>query len=177
MEKRLTWDKYFLALTKITASRSTCLSRRYGAIIVKDKQILSTGFNGSLPGEKHCSEINLCQKRDLYNNQYDLCASPHAETNAILLAAKIGISIKDSTIYQSVTPCYMCFKNIIMSGIKRIVCEGVYNPNFPGYNNIFEKMKKQIKIDIIKLNEDDLREINFYINLDSMHKLIDERNK
>lgn len=95
---RPSWDEYFLMIAKLVASRSTCNSRPTGAVLVKDRQILSTGYNGSMPGAVHCSDAGslFCFRRSMEipdNVKYDYCRSSHAEANAIAQAAKHGIAI------------------------------------------------------------------------------------
>ncbi len=119
------WDKYFMLITKMVAIRSTCLSRQLGAVIVgnKDanrKQIISTGYNGALPGIKSCSEMGYCYYRK-HGLPKSACLSNHAEANSIDMAARAGISTHGSIIYLLLTPCYLCAKKIVMAGIKHVV--------------------------------------------------------
>lgn len=126
---RLSWDSYFMVLAKMAASRSTCLSRPTGAVIVQDKQVLATGYNGSLPNQPHCIDSGVCFRRSQNVGEevkYDTCLSSHAEANAIALAAKQGIPLEGSTIYCTLQPCFICSKLIVMSGIKRVVFELAY---------------------------------------------------
>lgn len=127
---RLDWDQYWMGIAKLTASRSTCLSRSVGAILVKNNQLLSTGYNGALPGLLHCTDSQTgCHRRAMNisdNSKYDVCRSSHAEANAIALAAKIGISTHDSTLYCTLSPCFTCSKLLIMCGVKRVVVELIY---------------------------------------------------
>lgn len=126
MPGRLTWDEYFMMLAKLAASRSTCLSRPTGAVIVKDRQVLATGYNGSLPGQPHCVDDGACYRRSVdwpEANKYDMCRSAHAEANAIALGAKKGVPLEGATIYCTLHPCITCAKLIIMSGIVRVVYE------------------------------------------------------
>lgn len=127
---RPTWDEYFMMLAKLTASRSTCLSRPTGAVIVKDRQVLASGYNGSLPGEEHCMDDGECFRRSVAWDEamkYDMCRSAHAEANAIALAAKKGVSLEGASIYCTLEPCITCAKLIIMSGIIRVVFEHPYD--------------------------------------------------
>lgn len=125
---RPSWDEYFMGLAKYVASRSTCLRRQVGAVIVKDKCILSTGYNGASKGATHCEEIGCIREKLKIpsGEKLDLCRAVHAEQNAIIQAAKNGVSIKDSTIYITVTPCFQCAKMIVNAGIKEVVVSGVY---------------------------------------------------
>ncbi len=133
-QKRPSWDEYFMMLAKLAASRSTCLSRPTGAVVVNDKQVITTGYNGSLPGQKHCMDDGVCFRRSLKwpeAMKYDMCRSAHAEANAISLAAKKGVSIEGSTIYCTLEPCITCSKLIVMSGITRVVYEHPYDSPIP----------------------------------------------
>ncbi len=126
---RPTWDEYFMMLAKLAAARSSCLSRPTGAVIVKDHQVLATGYNGSLPGQPHCMDEGECYRRKVgidEGRKYDACRSSHAEANAITLAAKKGFSIEGATLYCTLEPCFTCAKLIVMSGIHRVVFEYGY---------------------------------------------------
>ncbi len=119
-----------MMLAKLAASRSTCVSRPTGAVIVKDRQILATGYNGSLHSQPHCIDDNKCFRRGLSwpeEMKYDMCRSAHAEANTIALAAKKGVSVEGATIYCTLEPCITCTKLVVMSGIKRIVYEHGYD--------------------------------------------------
>ncbi len=167
----------FLALAKIVASRSTCLSRHYGAIIVKEGQIISTGYNGSLPGHPHCLDDGKCFKRQLgqKGGEWQYCRASHAERNAIYLAAKKGISTEGSVIYISAFPCEECLKAIVMAGIKEIVFDSYYDVRTM---NEFEEYVKQvraknkIKLTKIMLNSEDLARLNMHLNLSGDHKFL-----
>lgn len=127
MIHRPDWDSYFMLLAKLAAVRSTCLSRPTGAIIVKDKQVISTGYNGSLPNQPHCSELEECLSRTQPADvKYTLCRSAHAEANAIALAARHGITVDGATVYCTLQPCLNCTKLLTMSGIARVVYELPY---------------------------------------------------
>lgn len=131
MEKRKEWNEYFLDIAKLVSTRSTCLSRHVGAVIVKDKHIVSTGYNGPAAGVRHCEELGGCIRRarpDYKSGAYlELCPASHAEQNAIAFAAKFGIPTEGATIYVTDFPCKDCMNSIINSGIKTIVYEGKYN--------------------------------------------------
>ena len=122
------WDEYFLEITKVVAKRSTCLRRKVGAIIVKDKHSLATGYNGPPSGLKHCEEVG-CLREKLKipsGKMQEICRGLHAEQNAIIQAALHGISIKDAIIYCTNQPCITCAKMIINAGIKKIIFTGDY---------------------------------------------------
>lgn len=121
--KRPTWDEYFMKITHLVAERSTCMRRMVGAIIVKDKKIVSTGYNGAPKGLKHCLEIG-CLREQMgipSGERHELCRGAHAEQNAIIQAAGSGVSMEGATMYCTDSPCSTCTKMIINSGIKRIV--------------------------------------------------------
>ena len=125
---RPTWDEYFLEIANVAKKRSTCLRRQVGAVIVKDKRILSTGYNGVPTGIRHCSEVG-CLRDKLKipsGERHELCRGSHAEQNAIVNAANFGIGLKGSTIYVNTQPCILCTKMIINAGILRIVYEEGY---------------------------------------------------
>jgi len=112
--KRVGWDHYFMNIARQAASRSTCDRKFVGAVIVRDRTILSTGYNGSIRGMPHCDEVG----HDLENSH--CVATIHAEANAILQAAKNGVNISGSEIYTTASPCWNCFKLIANAGIRRI---------------------------------------------------------
>ena len=111
---RKDWHEYFMDIAQIVASRSTCERKHIGAVIVKNKTILSTGYNGSIRGRPHCSEIGC----DMENGH--CVATIHAEANAIIQAAKNGVAINGAEIYTTASPCWNCFKLIANSGIQKI---------------------------------------------------------
>lgn len=128
MEKRPTWDEYFMRIAELIKTRSTCLRRQVGAVIVKDKRILATGYNGAPSGLKHCIEIGcLREKMKIPSGErQELCRASHAEQNAIAHAAKHGITIDGATLYCWNYPCSACAKMIINAGIKEIVYRNDY---------------------------------------------------
>lgn len=151
---RPTWDEYFMMLAKLTASRSTCLSRPTGAVIVKDRQVLASGYNGSLPGEQHCMDDGECFRRSVEWGEamkYDMCRSAHAEANAIALAAKKGVPLEGASIYCTLEPCITCAKLIIMSGICRVVFEHSYDSPIPERDRYWKTVLASSHISIEKL--------------------------
>lgn len=120
---RPTWDEYFASITRQVATRSTCLRRKVGAIIVKDKRILTTGYNGAPMGVRNCLEIGTCLREELgvpAGERHEICRGLHAEQNAILQSAYHGVQIRGSVIYSTTQPCALCAKMIINCGIKKI---------------------------------------------------------
>lgn len=112
-----------MEIAQLVARRSTCLRRQVGAVVVKDKNILATGYNGTPSGITHCSVVGcLRQKLDVPSGErHELCRGLHAEQNAIIQAAKHGVNIAEATLYCTNSPCIICSKMIINAGVKRIV--------------------------------------------------------
>jgi dCMP deaminase len=117
--ERVPWDVYFMNIAQVVASRSTCPRKFVGAVIVRDKTILSTGYNGSIRAMPHCTEAGHMMEND------HCVATIHAESNAIIQAAKNGVVIDGATIYVTASPCWSCFKMIANGGIRR-VCYGEF---------------------------------------------------
>lgn len=125
---RPNWDEYFLEIARIVSKRSTCLRRKVGALIVKDRRILATGYNGTPSGIRHCAQVG-CLRTKLKipsGERHELCRGLHAEQNALLQAALYGISLRDSSLYITNLPCIICAKMIINAGIKEVVIAGSY---------------------------------------------------
>jgi dCMP deaminase len=116
-------DEYFMEMAQLVSSRSTCLRRKVGAVIVKEKRVLSTGYNGSPKGTKHCEELGCIRvKMNVPSGtRHELCRGVHAEQNAVTQAAYFGVSVDGATIYTTTYPCSMCAKILINAGIKEIV--------------------------------------------------------
>jgi len=127
---RPTWDEYFMEIARAAAKRSTCDRGRVGCVIVRDKQILATGYAGAPPGLPHCDDvghqIKTVTHEDGHSSQHCM-RTTHAEQNAIARAAKLGIALDGGTLYCRMTPCASCTKTVISVGIKRIVCEKRYH--------------------------------------------------
>jgi dCMP deaminase len=127
--KRPSWDTYFIQVAELVSKRSTCLRRCVGAVLVKDKRILATGYNGAPQGLAHC-EVTGCLRENLEvpsGQMHELCRGLHAEQNVLLQAALHGVSVKGSILYLTCAPCSICAKMIINAGIKGIV----YKHNYP----------------------------------------------
>ena len=122
-EIRPEWDPYFMGIAKVVALRSNCIKRKVAAVIVKDKRIISTGYNGTPRGVKNCSEGGCprCNSIDPSGKGLEECLCSHAEENAIVQSAYHGVNIKDSVLYTTFSPCLMCTKMIINAGIKEVV--------------------------------------------------------
>jgi len=123
---RPSWNDYFMLLAKIVSSRSTCNVVKVGCVLINDKQILSTGYNGSVPGYKHCSDFGdkfcyIKESEDIL--RYNFCLANHAEMNVIAQAAKTGVSVKDSVLYTTYSPCLSCMKSLLVAGIRKVYYE------------------------------------------------------
>ncbi len=125
---RPSWHEYFMEIVELISRRSTCKRRQVGALIVKDKQILATGYNGAPKGCNHCIDIGcMREKMDIPSGQrHELCRAIHAEQNAIVQAANSGTSIAGGTLYVTHQPCVLCAKMAINAGIQHIVYKGEY---------------------------------------------------
>ncbi len=141
------WDEYFMNIADMVKTRSTCMRRQVGAVIVRDRRILTTGYNGTPSGLKHCREVGCL--RDQMNipsgERHELCRGIHAEQNAIIQAAAFGVSIQNTTIYVTLSPCILCTKMLINSGITRIVTREAYN------DDLALKMLQETGIEYVKL--------------------------
>jgi dCMP deaminase len=149
VERRPTWDEYFIAITKQVATRATCLRRKVGAIIVKDKRILTTGYNGAPRGVKSCLEIGKCMRQELgvpSGQRHEICRALHAEQNAIIQAAYHGVQIEGSDIYSTTQPCVLCAKMLINAGIKKIY----YCEEYP--DELALELLKEAGVELIKLD-------------------------
>jgi len=154
--QRQDWDGYFLKIAMLISERSTCLRHHVGAVIVKNKRILTTGYNGAASGVLDC--LTLGCLRDVLKipsgERHEICRAIHAEQNAIIQAGKIGVSIDGGTIYCTHTPCIICAKMLINVGIKKIVTYGNY-PDTGGVRNLLQ----EAGIELIKMKKPD-QEIN-----------------
>ena len=123
MAERPSWDEYFMSICEQVGERSTCLRRSVGALVVKDRRILATGYNGTPVGLPHCAEVGcLREQRGVESgSNHELCRGIHAEQNAVIQAAKYGIAIEGGTLYTSHQPCVLCAKILINAGVREIV--------------------------------------------------------
>jgi dCMP deaminase len=150
---RPTWDEYFGSITKQVASRSTCLRRKVGAIIVKDKRILTTGYNGAPKGVKNCLERGKCLREEMgvpSGQRQEICRALHAEQNAIIQAAYHGVNIQGSVLYSTTQPCVQCAKMIINSGIRKIY----YFVDYP--DELSLELLNEAGVELIRLTEEKL---------------------
>ncbi|MDD5600672.1 MAG: cytidine/deoxycytidylate deaminase family protein, partial [Actinomycetota bacterium] len=146
---RPTWDEYFASITRQVATRSTCLRRKVGAIIVKEKRILTTGYNGAPRGVRNCLETGKCLREQLgipSGERHEICRGLHAEQNAILQASYYGVQISNSVIYTTNHPCVMCAKMIINCGIKKVY----YFEDYP--DPLAAELLSEAEIELVKLD-------------------------
>jgi len=118
---RPSWDEYFMQMAHLVATRATCPRRHVGAVVVKGKQVLTTGYNGSLPGQPHCDEVGC-----MTQGTSGCLRTIHAEINAVAQAARHGINLSGSILYVTTSPCMSCFKSIIAAGIIEVVYDTEY---------------------------------------------------
>lgn len=121
MSKRASWDTYFQSMAVMASTRSTCLSREVGCVIVRDKRIISTGYNGACSGAPHCEDVGCLRKGVPSGTALHQCRANHAEANAVAQAARFGTSLEGATAYVTCQPCASCFKLLMQAGIVRIV--------------------------------------------------------
>ena len=148
IEDRPSWEKYFMDIAFLVAKRSTCLRRSVGAVIVKNKRILATGYNGAPSGIRHCSETGCLRERLKVpsGERHELCRGIHAEQNSIIQAAFHGVSIKGATLFCTNRPCSICAKMIINAGITKIYfCDGYADP-------MSEEMLKEAGVELIQVS-------------------------
>ena len=145
--QRPSWPEYFMSIAKLVASRSTCMRRSVGAVLVKGKRILATGYNGVPTGIVHCSEAG-CIRESLEINsgeRHELCRGLHAEQNVIIQAAYYGVTTKGTTIYSTHKPCIICSKMLINAGVEKIIyLEGYPDP-------LADKMLDEANIELVRL--------------------------
>ena len=127
-DSRPSWDEYFLEIASLVSKRSTCLRRKVGALVVKDRRILATGYNGTPSGIKHCSQVGCLREKMKVpsGERHELCRGLHAEQNVLLQASLHGVPLKGGTIYVTNQPCIICAKMIINAGIGEVVMADHY---------------------------------------------------
>ncbi len=143
------WDSYFMQIAQVVATRSTCIRRQVGALLVKDNNILATGYNGVPKGLEHCEQVG-CIRAQLgipSGERHELCRGLHAEQNAIIQAAVHGTKIAGGTLYCTHQPCVVCTKMLINAGIEKIVIAN----NYP--DKLAEEMLRASKIEIVRLQQ------------------------
>ena len=150
-KKRPNWDEYFLGIARVVALRSNCVKRKVAAVIVKDKRIISTGYNGTPRGVKNCNEGGCprCNQMTSPGTKLDECLCSHGEENAITQSAYHGVNIKDATLYTTYSPCLLCTKMIINSGIREVV----FNVDYP-MGEVSMGLLKEAGIEVRKVKID-----------------------
>ena len=151
---RPSWETYFMDIAELVSKRSTCIRRAVGAIIVKNKRILSTGYNGAPTGIRHCTEVG-CLREELNvpsGEKHELCRGIHAEQNAIIQAAFHGVSIENADLFCTNLPCSICAKMLINAGIKKIYYKDGYA------DSISKDMLEEAGVKLIKVDSGNLFE-------------------
>ena len=144
--ERIGWDRYFMKIAEVVAERSTCLRRHVGAVLVKDKQILSTGYNGAPKGLPHCRQVG-CLREQLKvpsGQRHELCRGLHAEQNAIIQAAVHGVKLENVTAYCTTMPCVTCAKMLNNVDVRRIV----YETDYP--DELSRQMLREAGVEIVR---------------------------
>lgn len=146
---RPSWDEYFMKIAHVVASRSTCVRRKVGALLVRDKRILTTGYNGPPSGLEHCEDAG-CLRND-HNvpsgERHELCRGIHAEMNALLQAAIHGVRVAGSTLYCTNSPCSLCAKMLINVGVQKVYTEGDYPDQLAG------DLLKEAGVEVLQIGE------------------------
>ena len=145
---RISIDEYFMKIAEVVSERSTCIKRKVGAVLIKDSHILSTGYNGSPSGFKHCTPLTCVRQNLKSGEKPELCRGVHAEINCIIQAAIHGTSIQGNTaLYSTHFPCMSCLKLIINAGVKKLVYKEGYNME----NKIKEDLLNESKLNVQQL--------------------------
>ena len=170
---RPNWHEYYVLIARVVATRSTCLSFPVGAVIVRDKQVLATGYNGPPSGETHCIDQGFCYEgvSDCASSQHLPSRAIHAEANAIASAARFGVCLNKAAIYITKQPCLSCLKLIIASGISSIYCEQVDSPK--SSETFLENQKllmtdNQVSIHYVNLSEESLKSTIAHLRPDGL---------
>jgi dCMP deaminase len=150
---RPSWDDYFMEMAQVVARRSTCLRRSVGALLVREKRILATGYNGAPAGLPHCEEVG-CRREQLgipSGERQELCRGLHAEQNAIIQGALHGVSLRGSVLYSTTQPCVTCAKMLINAGVIRVVYQGEYS------DEMALEMLNQAGIELVRFSPGDAK--------------------
>ena len=146
---RPAWEEYFMQIARVVSTRSSCLRRQVGAVVVKNRQILATGYNGVPRGLRHCAEVG-CLREKLgipSGERHEICRGLHAEQNAIIQAAVHGVSIAGGTLYCTYQPCVICVKMMLNAGLVKLVYAGGYP------DELAREMLKESKLEVVKYDE------------------------
>jgi dCMP deaminase len=152
--ERPSWETYFMDITALVARRTTCLRRAVGAVIVKDKRILSTGYNGAASGIRHCAEVGCLREQLKVESgmRHELCRGIHAEQNAIIQAAYHGVSVKGASLFCTNQPCSICAKMIVNAGIVTIYYRSGYS------DELARDMLAEAGIPMIQVGDTEMQE-------------------
>ncbi len=143
---RPTWDEYFLEIAKLVASRSTCVRRQVGTVLVKDNRVLATGYNGAPSQLPHCYDVGCLREKMGVppGERHELCRGLHAEQNALIQAAYHGVSVRGAVLYSTHFPCVICTKMLINAGIKKVI----YLEGYP--DDLSEQMLREAAIEVVR---------------------------
>lgn len=145
--ERPSWDNYFMEMAELAKTRSTCLRRRVGAILVKDRRVIATGYNGAAVGAMHCNKVGCLREQMQIKSgeRQELCRAVHAEQNVITQAAKFGIATEGAVLYCTTFPCATCAKLLINAGITRIW----FKESYPDYSGLSADILKHAGVEVI----------------------------
>ncbi|NLO06231.1 MAG: cytidine deaminase [candidate division WS1 bacterium] len=152
LDRRPSWDAYFMEICHVVAKRSTCLRRQVGAVLVSDRRILSTGYNGAPKGMKHCADLGGCYREQMKvpsGERQELCRALHAEQNAIIQAAVHGVKLENVTAYCTTMPCVTCAKMLINADVRRIVYEAEYP------DDLSRQMLEEAGVELVRWSAED----------------------
>jgi dCMP deaminase len=153
------WPEYFMSIALAARARADCTGNRVGAILVKDKFIIATGYNGTPAGAPNCSEggCERCAHPERYpsGQGYDLCICVHAEANALLMAARVGIATHGSTLYSTMRPCFGCSKELLQAGVQRVVYLHDWRHPDPTYQLAYERLQARFPGGVHQLEHPD----------------------
>jgi dCMP deaminase len=153
------WNAYFMSIAIAVRARADCTGNRVGAILVKDHFIIATGYNGTPSGAPNCSAggCERCAHPDRYpsGQGYDLCICVHAEANALLMAARVGIAVAGSTLYSTMRPCFGCSKELLQAGVARVVFLHDWRHGDPSYQVAYETLQARFPHGIRRLDYPD----------------------
>jgi dCMP deaminase len=155
--QRLPWSEYFINITYLVSERSTCLRRRVGAVAVKDKRILATGYNGAPAGVPHCLDVGCLRERLAVpsGQRHEICRGLHAEQNVIIQAAVHGITIQGAELYCTTHPCVLCAKMLINCGIRHIIYTEEYA------DDLAATMFEEAGVTIERVNRPDIGNVSY----------------
>ena len=147
--ERPDWNEYFMEMAELAAKRATCLRRKVGAVLVKNKKVLATGYNGAPMNIEHCESTGcLREKMEVPSGErHEICRGVHAEQNLVAQAAIHGVKTEDSIVYCTHQPCIICTKILINAGVKKIYFKNSYSDEFA------EKLLNQSNVKFIKYEE------------------------